>query len=211
MPVERPRGGRVGFIHDVIIMLWRSLCLNREKICPDKGFFHSSHCCYSCFYLHADLLRCHSTMLMMPLCLSCETKKLFLSHSRLAPSAPDIHSSKAWVQTTCECYLMLCERGRWCLIPGKQNKKKRTRASVYAGKGRFPFIFLWTLSIGYNNFLYYPFLFSHTNPIFGYLWARPNSHKELIIIKGRKWKGQFLLLTLLRRFLQMSWGWLVGD
>lgn len=73
----------------------------------------------------------------------------------------------------------------------KQDREgiKWTRASVYPGKGRFLFIFLWTLSIGYNNF--FIILFSHTKlsslsrkkGLLDYLWASW-SHKELITIKG---------------------------
>lgn len=102
--------------------------------------------------------------------------------------------NKSWVQTIFECYLMLCERGRWFLFlppdPWVQSEKnEKEQASVYPGKGRFLFIFLWTLSIGYNNFFIIPSLFLTHNPIFDYLWAS-RGHKELIIIKRTKRRFQ---------------------
>lgn len=123
-PVER-----FGFV-EVTYMMWllcsdvplpSPLPSNIIKICPDKGFlpFPIAALLFM-FYLHADLLRCHSTMLMMFLCLSCQMEETFSLQPpfELASSARSgengIHNNnKAWVQTTFECYLMLCERGRW--------------------------------------------------------------------------------------------------
>lgn len=60
----------------------------------------------------------------------------------------------------------------------EEEEIKRTRASVYPGKGRFLFIFLWTLSIGYNNF--FIILFSHTK-----LSSLSERKKKVSIICGQ--------------------------
>lgn len=126
------------------------------------------------------------------------------------------NNNKAWVQTSFECYLMLCERGRWFLLPSfRPNQKwrrrsEKNRASVYPGKGRFLFIFLWTLSIGYNNFfiilsLTHNFLSLNEKKVFDYLWASWG-RKELITIKRWTRRDSVKIHRKLPLFVVILWG-----
>ena len=80
-------------------------------------------------------------MLMMFLCLSFETEKksFLLALSARAKGDWNLHN-KAWVQTTFECYLMLCERGRRFLIrppelKSKARKGKKNKSFCLSRKG----------------------------------------------------------------------------